>query len=349
MKRALTPNRIAYRAGLLSSAVITVFGFLPTAILLGPPTAYYILPVPFVVFGVTYGIFYWLMEKYINQKIKLIYRTIHAEKIGQPLASAKVDMNTDAFREVNRNVEHWAQDSRKEIESLKEKAKFKREFIGNLSHELKTPLTIIQGNILTLLEGAVEDKAVRERFLHKAADNVERLELLIRDLDRITNLESERDEIEPVNFELGVLAKQVAENLAGKARENEINIEVISRSNNDIMVIADRHKIDQVFTNLIINSIKYNQKGGTIKISFEELGDNILVEIKDTGIGIKEQHLTRLFERFYRVDTSRARHIGGTGLGLAIVKHIIDAHHQTINVKSVVGEGSVFSFTLKKG
>lgn len=349
MKRSLTPNKIAYRAGLLSSLVISIFGFLPAAFMVGTPLAYYFLISPFVVFGVTYGIYYWMMEKYIHQKIRLIYRTIHAEKIGRPLASQKIDMNTDAFREVNRDVEHWAKDSRQEIEALKNKAEFRREFIGNLSHELKTPLTIIQGNILTLMEGAVEDKEVRDRFLIKAADNVERLELLIRDLDRITNLESERDEIEPTKFELIDLAKEVAENLKEKASENKMKIDIISRPNMDIMVKADRHKIDQVFTNLIMNSIKYSGKGEKIEINFEELGDNILVEIKDNGIGIEEKHLSRLFERFYRVDKSRARHIGGTGLGLAIVKHIIDTHHQTINVRSTLGEGSVFSFTLKKG
>lgn len=349
MKRALTPNKIAYRAALLFTIVITLFGFLPTAIMLGSPTAYYFLSAPFIVFGITYGIFYWMMEKYINQKTKQIYRTIHAEKIGRPLTFSKVDMKTDAFKEVNRDVEHWAKDSRKEIESLKEKAKFRREFIGNLSHELKTPLTIIQGNILTLLEGAVEDKVVREKFLIKAAENAERLEFLIRDLDQITNLESERDQMDLDKFELTTLVKEVADNLKENADKNDIKIKIVTRPNNGIVVVADRHKTDQVFTNLIVNSIKYNKKGGRTTISFEDLGDNILVEIKDNGIGIEEKHLPRLFERFYRVDTSRARHIGGTGLGLAIVKHIIDAHHQTINVRSVVGEGSVFSFTLKKG
>lgn len=349
MKRSLTPNKIAYRAGILSSLIITVFGFIPAAFLVGIPEAYYFIAAPFIVFGVTYGIYFWMMEKYIHQKIRLIYRTIHAEKIGRPLSSMKIDMNTDAFREVNRDVEDWAKDSRKEIQELKNKAEFRREFIGNLSHELKTPLTIIQGNILTLLEGAVEDVDVRERFLLRAADNVERLELLIRDLDRITSLESERDEMEPTKFNLIALAKEVIENLQEKASKHKIELKLITRPNQDIMVFADRHKIDQVFTNLIMNSIKYSGKDGKTTISFEELGDNILVEVKDKGIGIEEKHLPRLFERFYRVDKSRARHIGGTGLGLAIVKHIIDAHHQTLNVRSEIGKGSVFSFTLKKG
>ncbi|MBD78916.1 MAG: two-component sensor histidine kinase [Crocinitomicaceae bacterium] len=348
MKKALTPKRVAYRASLLLTAVVTILGIVPVSVVLGTPVAYFLIPTPFLLLGAAYGIFYLLMEKYINQRIKLIYRTIHAEKIGRPLETLKVDMNTDAFREINRDVEHWAKDSRLEIESLKEKAKFRREFIGNLSHELKTPLTIIQGNILTLLEGAVEDKLMRDRFLIKAAENVERLDLLIQDLDRITKLESGRDEIETEKFDLAIIVKEVVDNLQGKAKKNEVEIEVVLHSNLDMSVIADRHKIDQVLTNLIINSIKYNKTGGKTRITFEDLGDNILVEIRDSGIGIDEKHLPRLFERFYRVDSSRARHIGGTGLGLAIVKHIIDAHHQTINVRSVIDEGSTFSFTLKR-
>lgn len=346
--KTLTPKRIAFRAGLLTALAITVLFVVPAMIWVGLPDGLFFIPVPFLLFGVSYGLFYWLMEKYIDQKIKLIYRTIHAEKIGRPLSTMKVDMNTDVFREVNRNVETWAQDYRQEIQQLKDQAQFRREFIGNLSHELKTPITIIQGNILTLLEGAVDDKSMRDRFLVKAAENVERLELLIQDLDSVTKLESGKDYLTQEKFNLLDLVNDVAENLEDKAAQNKIKIEIKSPPRRDIPVFADKGKIDQVLINLIVNSINYGAEGGKTVINFENLGDNIMVEVKDNGVGIEEKHQQRLFERFYRVDKSRSRHAGGTGLGLAICKHIIDAHHQTINVRSTPGKGSTFYFTLKK-
>ncbi|UTW64648.1 sensor histidine kinase [bacterium SCSIO 12741] len=303
---------------------------------------------PPIFYGVTYWVYYFLMEKFIDQKIKLIYRTIHHEKIGRPLSSMKIDMGRDVFREVNRDVEHWAEDSRKEIETLKDQAQYRREFIGNLSHELKTPLTIIQGNILTLLEGAVEDKAFREKFLLKAAENVERLEALTNDLDHITKLESGKDILNLERFDLVNLVYKVADNLEDKAKEHGIDIKIDTKKNTELWVYADKEKIYQVVTNLIVNSIKYGKKKGETSISFEDLGDNVMIEISDDGIGIGAKHIPRLFERFYRVDKSRARHAGGSGLGLAIVKHIIDGHNQSITVRSTEGKGSTFSFTLKK-
>lgn len=348
MKKALTPKKIALRAGVYSAVSISVLFALPAAIIMGFPLGLIFVPVPLIIFGVGYFVYYWLMEKYIDQKIKLIYRTIHAEKIGRPLSTMRVDMNKDVFREVNRNVEDWAKGYRQEIQQLKDQAQFRREFVGNLSHELKTPITIIQGNILTLLEGAVEDKSIRDRFLIKAAENVERLESLIQDLDSITRLESGKDYIKPERFDIVTLVQEVTENLQDKASEINITLRVKTDGRKEIWVLADRPKIDQVLTNLIVNSIKYGKQDGQTTVSFENLGDNILVEVKDNGVGIDEKHQSRLFERFYRVDKSRSRHAGGTGLGLAIVKHIIDAHHQTINVRSKVDKGSTFSFTLAK-
>jgi two-component system phosphate regulon sensor histidine kinase PhoR len=347
--KTITPKRIALQAALLTALAISVLFVIPAIVWIGLPEGLFFVPVPFLLFGVNYWLFYWLMEKYIDQKIKLIYRTIHAEKIGRPLSTMRIDMNTDVFREVNRNVENWAQDYRKEIQQLKDQAQFRREFIGNLSHELKTPITIIQGNILTLLEGAVEDKFMRERFLVKAAENVERLESLIKDLDSVTKLESGAEMLNIESFNIVELVKDVVENLSEKATKSEIELKIGPKTKREIMVEGDKYKIDQVVTNLIANSINYGVKGGKTNISFDALGDNILVEIKDNGVGIEEADVPRLFERFYRVDKSRSRNAGGTGLGLAIVKHIIDAHHQTINVTSKPGKGSTFSFTLAKG
>lgn len=347
--KTLTPKVVAYRAGLLSALALTVLFVIPAMIWIGFPEGFLFIPVPFLFFGIGYGIFFWLMEKYIDQKIKLIYRSIHAEKIGRPLSTMKVNMSTDVFREVNRNVEHWAQDYRQEIQQLKDQAKFRREFVGNLSHELKTPITIIQGNILTLLEGAVDDKVMRDRFLVKAAENVERLELLIQDLDSITKLESGKEMLEPERFNIVQLVNELLENLQDKANNNKVTLSLAPKTRKEVWVVADYHKIDQVLTNLLVNSIKYGKKGGTTEVSFSLVGEHIQVSVKDDGVGIEEKHIPRLFERFYRVDKSRSRHAGGTGLGLAIVKHIIDAHHQTINVTSKTGEGSTFFFTLQKG
>ena len=348
MKNALTPKKIAIRAGFYSAAVITVILVIPVTYLIGLPKGLIFVPVPFVLFGVGYYIYYRFLEIYIDQKIKLIYRTIHAEKIGRPLATMKVDMDTDVFKDINRNVESWAQDYRQEIQQLKDQAQFRREFVGNLSHELKTPITIIQGNILTLLEGAVEDESIRERFLKKAAENVERLEFLIRDLDSITRLESGKDYLKTEKFDLVKLVSEVTENLKDRADERGISLKVSKPSNNVLFVNADRSKIDQVLTNLIMNSIKYGRENGKTTISFENLGDNVFVEVKDNGVGISPEHHTRLFERFYRVDSSRSRHAGGTGLGLAIVKHILDAHRQTISVASEKDNGAAFTFTLAR-
>ncbi|MGB0403795.1 MAG: sensor histidine kinase [Salibacteraceae bacterium] len=348
MRNALTPKKIAIRAGLYSAAVITIILVIPVTYLIGLPKGLIFVPVPFVLFGVGYYIYYRFLEIYIDQKIKLIYRTIHAEKIGRPLATMKVDMDTDVFKDINRNVESWAQDYRQEIQQLKDQAQFRREFVGNLSHELKTPITIIQGNILTLLEGAVEDESIRERFLKKAAENVERLESLIRDLDSITRLESGKDYLKTENFDLIKLVSEVTENLKDRADKRGISLKVRKPSSNVQFVNADRSKIDQVLTNLIMNSIKYGKEKGNTTISFENLGDNVFVEVKDDGVGIAPEHHTRLFERFYRVDSSRSRHAGGTGLGLAIVKHILDAHHQTISVTGEKDRGAAFTFTLAK-
>lgn len=346
--RTLTPRRIAFRAGTLSA----LLSFLLVVILITTkyhlPDGAWLLLLPIITGLTSYWFFYYLMEKFIDQKIKLIYRSIHQEKIGRPLSNMRIDMSKDVFREVNRDVEDWAQDYRKEINLLKEQAEFRREFIGNLAHELKTPITIIQGNILTLLEGAVDDKKIRNKFLEKAADNVERLENLTKDLDHITKLEAGKAFLDITRFDLAALTQHIIDNLLDKAIEKNVTLILDYPKGRELFVDADKARIDQVLTNLIINSINYGVKEGETKVRFTDHGDHVDIEIKDNGIGIEATHLPRLFERFFRVDKSRSRHVGGTGLGLAIVKHILDAHQQTINVRSTVGKGSSFIFTLQK-
>lgn len=348
MKRALTPNTIALRAALFISLIITL--------IVGPwlyfntpgEWSWVVLLLPVVCFGVSYALIYYSFEVFIHQKLKLIYRTIQHTRTDKSAPILKEAMRRDVFREVNRDVEQWATQNKKTIEELKEQAQFRREFIGNLSHELKTPLTIIQGYLLTLLEGAVEDRKIREKFLTKAAESVERLETLVNELDQITQLEAGRDFLNFEKFGIVELVEQAMAALEEKAADYKIHLQIKKRPKKDLIVKADRSKIHQVITNLIVNSINYGSENGKTTVSFEEIGDNVLVEIHDNGLGIGVEHLNRIFERFYRVDKSRARHAGGTGLGLAIVKHIIDAHQQTITVSSEEGKGSTFAFTLAK-
>lgn len=347
--KTLTPRKIAHRAGLASSAVLLLILAPVVFYSNNPYYSFGLVILPIVQYLVSFYIFYFLMERYIDQKIKLIYRSIQDEKTGRTMSGMKVDMGKDVFREINRDVEIWAKQNKDQINQLKEQMKFRREFIGNISHELKTPLTIIQGNILTLLEGAVEDKKIRDKFLIKASENVERLENLITDLDNITKLESGSAMIEKRKFNIVELARQVIDNLEGKATEANIELRIQRKAPKELFVKADSRKIDQVLTNLLVNSINYGKSGGHTTIGFETVGGHVLVEVKDTGIGIAKDQISRVFERFFRVDKSRSRHVGGTGLGLAIVKHIVEAHNQTINVTSTPDEGSTFSFTLDKG
>ena len=225
---------------------------------------------------------------------------------------------------------------------------FRREFLGNLAHELKTPIFSIQGYILTLLEGGLEDESVNREFLKRASKGVDRMTKIVEDLDVINKFESERIKLDLKSFDVVQIAKEIMDDLEIKA--NERNIKLVFNTNyiDPILTTCDRDKIAQVFQNLISNAINYSEDDKQVEIRFYDIEDNVLIEVSDQGVGIEEKHLGRLFERFYRVDKSRARNKGGTGLGLAIVKHILEAHNQSISVRSSIGKGSTFSFTLKK-
>ena len=235
-----------------------------------------------------------------------------------------------------------------EIRSLREQDSFRRDYIGNLSHELKTPVFNIQGYILTLLEGALEDPRHNRIFLEKAARSVDRMTVLLEDLDGITRIESGNLELYREDFDLNKLAREVIESLEHTAKKSNIKLVINSSKDGVIPVNADRSRVEQILTNLVVNSIKYGKEGGTTKVRFYDMDTDFLVEVADDGIGMTTEHLPRVFERFYRVDKSRSRHHGGTGLGLAIVKHLVEAHGQTINVRSTEGVGSTFSFTMQK-
>ncbi|MEI7661714.1 MAG: ATP-binding protein [Bacteroidota bacterium] len=298
-------------------------------------------------FLIAYFIFRYTLEKFIYSKIRLIYKSIHPVKVGK---KGKVQGRSDnnLIGHVQAEVENWESEKQQEIEQLKRLETYRREFVGNVSHELKTPLFNIQGYVSTLLDGGLEDQAINREYLKRTEKSIERLVKIIGDLDEISQLESGQMKLNVTRFDLVHLTRDVVEFLEMKAQKHEIQL-AVNDPEKLIMVEGDKDKIRQVLTNIIDNSIRYgNQAGGRTKITFFDMDEHILTEITDTGIGIDTGDLPRVFERFYRTERGRIATKKGKGLGLAIVKHIIEAHQQTINVRSAIGVGTTFGFTLKK-
>lgn len=342
-----SPREVAFLSAL---AVGFISGITGGAVSYFTQSSYY-LNITLGIFAISsiigYVIFYFAIERFIYKKIKVIYKTIHRFKSGQE-EKRGLSMKEDMLETVNKDVLNWAESRIREIRDLREKDSFRKEFIGNLSHELKTPIFSIQGYILTLLEGALEDPENNRKFLMKAAKSVERITALLEDLDQITKIESGTLKLNLSKFDIAELTREVFDSLEHKAKRSSISLKMNNPGQGHIMVKADRQKIAQILTNLVVNSINYGKDGGNTKVRFYDMDEHILVEVADNGLGISEEHLPRIFERFYRVDKSRSRNVAGSGLGLAIVKHIIEAHGQTINVRSSEGVGSTFSFTLDK-
>ena len=312
--------------------------------------SWYYVAITFLVSLITsFLVFYYLIEKYVYSKIKIIYKLIHNLKLGRDLRDALGEqLSADPINDVQTEVKEWAREKKSEIDELRKQEKFRRDFLSNISHEFKTPLFAIQGYIEAILDDDFEDKQLARDFLVKASKNVDRLSYLIKDLDEISKLESGEIPINLTRFKINDLIKEVFESMEIKARKHNIKLLFKQKYDEPILVNADREKIRQVLVNLIDNSFKYGNEGGNTAVSLFELHDQVLVEVTDDGIGIEEKYLPRLFERFFRTDSSRSRQIGGSGLGLAIVKHIVEAHEQTINVRSTEGLGSTFGFTLQK-
>lgn len=312
--------------------------------------SWYYMGVSFgISFATSFLVFYYLFEKYIYTKIKLIYKLIHNLKLGKDLKEALGEYKTsDPLNDVEQEVKEWAGDKKKEIDLLKKQEQFRKEFLSNVSHEFKTPLFAIQGYIEALQDCMTDDPEMAAKFLKKAENNVERLSYLINDLDSISKLETGEMPINYEKFDFVLLAKEVMENLEDRASANHIKLAFKEKYTAPTMVSADREKIHQVMVNLLQNSIKYGTENGLTEIKIFELHDQFLIEVTDNGIGIDQKHLPRLFERFYRVDSHRSRQEGGTGLGLAIVKHILEAHEQTISVRTTPNIGTTFAFTLQK-
>ena len=287
------------------------------------------------------ALIYYVVKKFFHEKIKVIYKSIYKFK-G---TSNVLDLDIE---NVEREAEAWADAKEEELNEYKKDMNYRRDFIGNVSHELKTPIFNIQGYIQTLLDGGIKDDKINMKYLERTNKSVDRMINIVEDLEVISRLETEQSQLELQPFNIVKLAEEVIEAFEMKAEQMNINLELYNEAQTEI-VIGDRDKIQQVFVNLISNSIKYGKESGTTSIKFFDMEKNMLIEIADDGIGIEEDSLNRLFERFYRVDKNRSREIGGTGLGLAIVKHILEGHNQQINVRSTVGVGSTFSFILEKG
>jgi len=302
-----------------------------------------------VVFLSCYGLVLFMVQSFVYRKIKLIYKLIYQTKASKREEFYyKNILPQKSIDEVREDVENWAQQRKAEIEVLKQNEAYRKEFLQNLSHELKTPIFAIQGYVDTLLNGALENPEVNRKFLGSTARNIDRLVNLVDDLDEISKLERGEQHLFKENFLIQDLVKDVFESLSIKAELKQIKMGVKKGCDAPLTVYADKEKLRQVFINLIDNAIKYGKQNGVIEASAYKIdGKRILIEISDDGTGIAEEHLGRIFERFYRTDLARSRKVGGSGLGLAICKHIIEAHHQVIHVRSTLDVGTTFGFTLE--
>lgn len=299
----------------------------------------------FTTFSVSFLITQFRVEKFIYKRINKIYKDL---TLLEAVSFSKKSITTD-MATLTKQIDQYAKNKKLEIETLKVREEYRKEFMGNISHELKTPLFTVQGYLETLLDGAMNDKNVAEKYLERANKGVERLIYIVKDLDMITKLEVGDLSLNVDTFDIVELVQSVFELLEMKAAKKKITLTFDMEYKDPIMVKGDEERIQQVLTNLVVNSIKYGREKGTTEISIEKLIKNkVIVRVTDNGEGIEKKHISRLFERFYRVDKSGSRKEGGSGLGLAIVKHIIEAHDEKIYVESEFNIGSEFSFTLEK-
>ena len=290
----------------------------------------------------------YMIKAYVAYKLKPIYsmvlsRHVHTSEIVEEMQDKHVENISD-------ELTAWADDNDKEISRLKQSEAFRKQYLGNVAHELKTPIFNIQGYISTLLDGGLEDELINRKYLERAEKSIDRLINIVNDLDTINKLENNMNRLKMESFDIVALAKEIAEQFEMEAAKRNIKVSVKGADSlpSTFTVMADKHFTGQVLVNLLINSINYGKEGGHTRIRFRDMMDKILIEVEDTGVGIAKEDLPRIFERFYRVDKGRSREKGGTGLGLAIVKHIIEAHGERITVRSELGTGTTFAFPLKK-
>ncbi|MBZ0326697.1 MAG: sensor histidine kinase [Altibacter sp.] len=337
-----------YKFAAYTSTVITVFLTLVMGLFFyfnQSLSLWFLLGFVVVCYAFSFFIIQYRVERFIYKRIKKIYDDVSLlEATSLQPQQITTDMAT-----LTKEVERFANNKKLEIETLKIQENYRKEFIGNISHELKTPLFTVQGYILTLLDGALEDKVVRKKYLQRANKGVERLIYIVKDLDMITKLEVGDLNLNKEEFNIVELIQNVFDLLEMKAAKKQITLTFDVLYKEPILVYADRERIQQVLSNLIVNSIKYGKHSGTTEVSIEGLIKNkVIVRITDNGEGIEREYFPRIFERFYRIDKSGSRKEGGSGLGLSIVKHLVEAHGEKIYVESQFGIGSEFSFTLEK-
>lgn len=290
----------------------------------------------------------FLIRKYVAYKLKPIYsivlsRDVHTRELFSKLKEQRVE-------DLGEELASWADTNDREIARLKESELFRKQYLGNVAHELKTPIFNIQGYVSTLLDGGLEDELINRKYLERTEKSIDRLINIVSDLDTIAKLESNMNQLNYERFDVVDLAREIAEQVEMEADKRNIRIEIKGADNlpSPFWVLADKHYTGQVFVNLLTNSIRYGKEGGLTRVLFRDMLDRILIEVEDNGLGISREDQPRVFERFYRIDKSRSREQGGTGLGLAIVKHIMEAHGERVTVRSELGQGSTFAFTLKK-
>jgi two-component system phosphate regulon sensor histidine kinase PhoR len=347
--KSASPKAIALNISLIIASffafVYFTFHFLFSSFSLVP-----FLSVTILLFTFTYFVFKITLTKFIYQKIKLIYKTIYNLKRQKGVKAENRDEDIGSLEKVNQEVLEWGEKKKTEIEQLKKNENYRREFLGNIYHELKTPIFNIQGYVLTLLDGGLEDETINREYLLRTEKSINRMIAIVEDLETISNLETSQIILNIRNFDIVELTKDVFEFLEIKAKKKKKEFFFDQPDLKPIVVAADKKRIRQVLINLLDNSIKYGAtKQGKTKVQFFDMDEQILVEITDNGAGIAPEEIPRIFERFYRTNSARNMEKTGTGLGLAIVKHIIEAHDQTINVRSRVGVGTTFAFTLSKG
>ena len=304
----------------------------------------------FLLVGIfSFIIFFFMLQRFIYRKIKVIYKSIYDFKVTKDEPKTlRIKMSSDVFETQAEAVEQWAETKKQEIDKLKQMENFRKEFLANVSHELKTPIFNIQGYIETLIDGGLDDPEINISYLQKASKNVSRMNSIIKDLETITSLETGKIQLIHSSFRVNDVVSEVFDALSYQAKDKNISLKFKKSCSTGFMVEADKEKIKEVLFNLISNSIRYGKEGGETQVGCYDMEKNLLVEVSDNGIGIPKEHLPHLFERFYRVDKDRSRISGGTGLGLSIVKHIVEAHNQSVHVRSTVGVGTTFGFTLKK-
>ncbi len=340
-------TRIVLNAALLITLLVSIMVGLILYLFNDSLSITLILSILLATFLCSYFVLLAVYQKHFEKHFDRIYKSIvKLRNQSQPLHDLSTS-NDNIVTHINNILIEWSNESREEIDHLKQVETYRREFLTNVSHELKTPIFSAQGYVHTLIDGGIDDRDINMLYLQKASRSIDRLIDIVDDLESISRLEAGDLIIEPRTFDIGNLADDVVESLELQAKERNVKL-ILKDQGEQCYVYADKDLIRQVLVNLIVNSIKYGKRDGQTEIRYQYIGEQVVVDVEDNGIGIEKSHLPRLFERFYRVDKSRSRDQGGTGLGLAIVKHILEAHQQTITVTSEINKGTTFSFSLKR-